>query len=1225
MAIKSWDSTQTNTNPFNPYSSNYGSQNVAIAAAKQNEQKQLKIQLANQRVAQAEKASAKQKTFFGRYTPSVVVGGAAHALGSTAANIAKSTATSATRAGTELEATPLNPGIKPQDLIENAANKVQSQALKNGASKKDAQALGDTVRNKGYTQLLDKAGIGQNDSKFTVGRKTVGNIGGTASLLIPGSQAVKEGSLLPRVLKGAAGGATASGTSNLASEKVTPKNEAVAIGAGAVLGGGAPILGQGVRNILGRNQAVKDLITNTKTADALNKSTKASKTSDVGKVAVKETNGAPTSPVKANISSSKPIVEKGAPSIVPLNEAGSVPVGEIVGNVQDMLAKHQTVAKATGDVSEDYSKLQGNTKDIKLDTAKVLKNRTQLSRADKQTLQDYRDSKAAGLTPQKLPAHLQQADEDITNLNKAAQAADAEKARMSGNEAQAQKIEARNPITYTHRIAQGKGSNLELTARGDTQNPLSVGSLSKTTAGSKKQTFLNATDEAGNRRTVAVKNGKVTALDGEGKNAEDLGNLNLKTNADKMQKDLDPIQRQIDNLEKEKQILSKVKTKGGVSQARVRTLNSKAVEAFNKQGERRLPKNVRRQANRSFQHAILKSDELRRVKAPGTNAPTRLETINSKLLDLHRKYADVLNEHDLNDLQDKTFKGKDGKTYKLGQATQSEITKNTGQKYYVDPELTSHLNYADSKVALENTRFVENTKKVLEDKDVAYKEGETAPKGFRTTTNPYFRGYKLDPKVAEVLDDIGGKSHSVAGNALGAVSRFLRQTIVYLPLKHDLNELSGYFVDRGLTKWLNPVATGRMVKSLGTATKEVIGQGPIYRKMLKEGSTLMTADDKQLGKVVAKQVKDLTEDQNKVKQLAISMGTSPKRMYQALQKVTVWDVQDILNVARVQERMKGTMFSKGMSFEDAVKATEKTNFQYKVPSRVALPGKLGRAASEGLRSDKVYFGAYTYDKYRIAKNILKGTANLKNPKEALRSADQLAATIAIAAVLWPLVDKGLQKVTGDKNAHITAPGVASVAELAKKEAQHKAGVSDVTSQISVSAPYSLGSQLYTNKNAFDGSNIADPNADLKDKTKQRAWFLVKQLAPNQKLSTVKNASENKTLSTALGLAGASLPKNSPTANKLNSLKFETLPSVQEKARTQGGKHDFTGAAKTISDYNQKVLALAKQDLKDNGQKVPADKVLEAQLKKGGYYYQPKASTVKNWAKPKSTPKGAFAP
>lgn len=1180
MAIQTWDSTKTNTNPFNPYSSNYGSQNVAIAAAKQNEQKQLKIHVANQRVAQATQAQKKANSFTSIFSPKNIISSAGDAvqkvIAKPVANIAKLTATAAARAGTELATTPLNPGVRPQDIIEKTAGNAQNQALKSGKSKADAQAVGDAIRHQGYTKLLNESGIGQNDSKFTVGRKAIGNIGGTASLLIPGSEAVKGGSLLPRVLKGAAGGAAATGTSNLASDKVTPKSEAEVVGAGAVLGVGAPILGQGVRNILGRNQAVKDLVSNTKTTDAIDKSTKTSRTNDAGTIGAKETNSVPDSPVKANVSPSKPIVGKVAPVLTSLhsNEAGSVPVGEIVGNVQDMLAKHQTVSKATGDVSEDYSKLQGTTKDIKLDTAKVLKNRTQLSKADKQTLQDYRDSKAAGLTPQELPAHLQQADEDITSLNKAAQTADAEKARMSGNEAQAQKIEARDPTTYTHRVAQGKGSNLELTTRGDTQNPLSVGSLSKTTAGSKKQTFLNATDEEGNRRTVAVKNGRVTALDSSGKNAEDLGNLNQKSNADRMESELKPVQAKIDALEKEQKILSA--TKG-------RT----------------------------------------------TASPKRLENIRNNLVDAYRQHAEISNKYDLNDLENKTFKGTDGKKYTLGQATQSEITKNTGQKYYVDPELTSHLNYADSKVALENTRFVENTKKILEkileDKDVAYKEGETAPKGFRTTTNPYFRGYKLDPKVAEVLDDIGGKSHSVTGNALGTVSRFLRQTIVYLPLKHDLNELSGYFIDRGLTKWLNPVASGRMVKSLGSATKEVMGQGPIYRKMLKEGSTLMTADDKQLGKVVAKQVKDLTEDQNKVKQLAISMGTSPKRMYQALQKVTVWDVQDILNVARVQERMKGTMFSKGMSFEDAVKATEKTNFQYKVPSRVALPGKLGRAAGEGLRSDKVYFGAYTYDKYRIAKNILKGTANLKNPKEALRSADQLAATVAIAAVLWPQVDKGLQNVTGDKNAHITAPGVASVAELAKKEAQHKAGASDVTSQISVSAPYSLGSQLYTNKDAFDGSNIADPNATLKDKTKQRAGFLFKQLAPNQKLSTVKNASENKTLSAALGLAGASIPKNSPTANKLNSLKFETLPSVQKQARTQGSKHDFIGAAKTINDYNQKVLTVARQDLKEQGRPVPNDKILSAQLKKGGYYYQPKASTVKNWAKPKSTPTGAFAP
>lgn len=1030
----------------------------------------------------------------------------------------------------------------------------------------------------------------------------------------------------------------------------------VALGGGALLGGAAStdskVLGVGEKAVtaakagLGKDASVTDLIANTRAknlSDALTKArsplptprsaldkhivpaetTSTVGTAQTGSKAVTDVKSASTLP-KGTTATANPKT----PILKPLNdETGSIQVPNVAKNVSAMIDKHSAVQKATGDIESDFAKTSGTTKDIKLDVNKSLKQRTPLSNTDKQMIQDYRDSKAAGLKTDELPDRLKTANDNITALNSAAQKADAEKARLSGHPELAAKIEGRDSSTYTHRIAQGKGSNLELAARGDRENPLSVSSLSKTTAGSKKRTLLNATDEAGNRRTVSIEGNKVRAIGKSGSESEDLGNLNLKTNADRMSKDLEPVQRQIDNLEKEKKILSNVKAKGGVSQGRLKSLNKKAAEAFNKQGTPRLPKNVRRGTNRTFKEAVLKADELNRVKAPGTNAPSRLETIDRKLLDLHRQYADVLNEHDLNDLQDKTFTGKDGHTYKLGHATQSEITKNTGQKYYVDPELTSHLNYADSQVALKNTQFIEGTKKILEDKNLAIKDGEgTPPKGFQRTTNPYFTGYKLEPKLAEILDDISGKNPSVAGKVANKISNVLRQTIVYLPIKHDFNEAAGYIIDRGLSKIINPVAGVRGAKSLAVAAKEVATQGPLYRQILREGGHLVSADDSALGKTVAKQVKDLAGDRNRVTELAKAIGTSPARAYKAIQKVSVWDVQDVLNIARIHERMQPTLFSKGMSFEDAVKETARKNLQYKVPSRIIVPGKAGRAAAETLGSDKVYFGAYTYDKYRIAKNIVKDTASIKHPKQALQAADQLAATVAIAAGVWPLVNKGVQNLTGDKNAHVTAPGVSSIPELAQQVIQGKKTVTSAAgSQISISQPYTIGAQLLGNKDSFTGNNIWDPNDSESQKSASIASWLKTQIAPVQKLNTTKNATANKTLSTALGLAGVSIPKDSPDEIKLNSLKYDTLPGVQTTAKARGSKGDLAGAMTAINQYNAKVVAAAKADLKNAGKSVPSDQVLVGQLKKSGYYYMPKETTIKGWSQPKKVLTGGFVP
>ncbi len=722
---------------------------------------------------------------------------------------------------------------------------------------------------------------------------------------------------------------------------------------------------------------------------------------------------------------------------------------------------------------------------------------------------------------------------------------------------------------------------------------------------------MNATDEAGNRTTVSVKGGKVTSFEG-GKPKEDLGNLNLKTNQDFLDKELSPYQTKIKNLVKEGNALSKVKVKGGASDTRITKLSQKIALLEDPSNMTTLT----RSEKLSLRNAQIKLKELSNVKDVASNAPKRLDTINLKLAELDHQVGQIHNKYDPETLDQKVFTGANDKKYTIGQATQSEITKNTGQKYYVDPELTSLLNYADSKVALENTRFVEGTKSVLEDKGLAVKEGETPPKGFKTTTNPYFRGYKMEPKLAEVLNDITGKSTD-GTHVLKTIGNVLRQTIVYLPIKHDFNELAGYTIDRGI-HWLNPLDYPRIGKSLVAAAKDVATQSDFYRQMLRSGSTMMTADDSKLGKVVSDQIKNTLENKKSVGDIAKAFGMSPVTTYKAIQKVTVWDVQDILNIARVRERMMSGGLKKGMNFDDALKATEKTNFQYKVPSRVALPGVAGRDAAKFLKGDATYFGAYTYDKFRIAKNIVKDTVNpktlIKNPGKNLEAAGQLGATVAIASLLWPQVNKGLQAVTGNKNAHITAPGVGSVAELAQKAIQHKAGLSQLGGQVSLSAPVTLGSQLIGNTDSFTKKQIWDPNATSAQKSDAIGKWLFSQLSPTQKVASSKNASQNTVLSTVLSLAGASIPKNSPATTQLESLKYDTLPGIQSSAKSKAASGDIQGAIGIIAQYDQRILASAQAAAKADGKPMPT----VAQLKSAGYYYDPTHATVNSWAKAKTS-------
>lgn len=917
------------------------------------------------------------------------------------------------------------------------------------------------------------------------------------------------------------------------------------------------------------------------------------------------------------------------------NEAGSV--DNPVKSVADLVAKHQASSKFSGDLEKNIDESQGKKATIAEDTAKVLQQRTPISNADKQTLQDYRDAKNAGLEAKPLPAHLQAEDADVTALNKATQAADAEKARLNGHESEAQSIERRNPETYTSRVAQDKGNSLDYVLQGSRKSPLRTRGLSTATDASNRRKIFAATDEQGNRRIVHIDNhtlktpegrkiaqGKlVTGLDNGGEVREPLGKLKLKTNQDFLDKELSPYQTKIKNLQKEYDALAKVKTRGGVSESRMNTLAKRAALLE----DARNFSTLSRSEAKSLRDATLKLQELSRVKSPGSNATGRLQTIRRHLIDLNNKLADIHDKYDPETLDKKIFVGKDGKKYTISQAGATEITKATGTKYRIDPKLIAAKNYAESRTALENARFIESIKQHPDFEKFASGPGQTAPKGWQTVNNlPQFQDYKFEPKVAEVLRDLVANSPDEKSLTQEA-SHFLRNTIVYFPLKHTVNEGATFAVDRGLLALVNPMAYKRGASALVKAYHDVTNMSEDFMKAQEAGLHTTTGGDKALQGVFKKQLQGLTQDSRTVQDVAKQWGTSPARLYRAIQNVTVWQLQDILNMARVNERMAPKLLSKGDSLENAVAKTQKFNLQYKVPARVGpkvLPGKAQRGLSRILRSPIVFFGRYKYDQFRIISNIIKDTLNVKslvkNPKQNAQALDKLAALALGTAVIWPLVDKGVQKLSGNKNAYISAPGVLGPAETALQVEQgKKAPLTAASSQLYVSSVITGGLDLKNNMDSFTGKHIYNPNDPIQKQFASITKWIGSQLAPGQQIKQGTSDKTHQGINILLTLASARLPKNSPEVNKLNSLKFDSLSGVQSDAKAQAAKGDLQGAIKTISSYDSQVLAQTKASLKAAGQPIPDNATLIAKLKQQGYYYNPTMGTVKSWQNPATKP------
>lgn len=909
---------------------------------------------------------------------------------------------------------------------------------------------------------------------------------------------------------------------------------------------------------------------------------------------------------------------------VPKGEEGSVDIS----GVQDLIAKHRVSTQFTGDLEKNIDQSEGKKATIAEDTAKVLDDRQTISNADKQTLQDYRDAKNAGLKAEPLPAHLQAENADVTALNKATQAADAEKARLEGNESKAQSIEARNPETYTGRVAQDKGNSLDYVLQGSRKNPLRTSGLSKTTDASNARRIFAATDEAGNRRIVHIKNsvlrtpegrkiaqGKlVTAIGNGGKDSEQLGKLKFKANQDFLDKELNPYQTKLKNLQKEYDTLSKVKTKGGASGARITSLARKAALLEDTRNFNGLSKTERK----SLRDATLKLQELTKVKPTDTNIPGRLKTIQKHLIDLNNKVADIHDKYDPETLDKKVFVGKDGKKYTISQAGATEITKATGTKYRIDPKLIAAKNYAESRTALENARFIESIKQHPDFETFASEPGQTAPKGFKSVNGlPQFQGYKFDPKVAEVLRDLVASSPDERSLTEG-VSHILRQSIVYFPLKHSVNEGATFAIDRGLSSLVNPLAYKRGAAAMVKAYHDVTNMSEDFMKSQEAGLHTTTGGNKALESAFNKQLKSSSADSPTIEDIAKQWGSSPKGIYNAIQNLTVWQLQDVLNMARINERMAPKLFSKGDSLEDAVAKTQRYNLQYKVPARVGpkfLPSKAQRGLSRGLRSPVVFFGRYKYDQFRILSNIIKDTVNLKtlvkNPKQNAEALDKLAALAFATAVVWPLVDKGVQKLSGNKNAYISAPGTLGPVETANQVREgQKAPLTAASNQIYVSGAITGAFDIKNNRDSFTGKHIYNPNNPIQKQFASIAKWIGSQQAPAQQVKQATNP-----VNILLTLASARLPKNSSEVNNLNSLKFDSLPGIQTDAKAQAAKGDLRGAIKTITNYDNQVLASTKTALKAAGRPVPDNVTLIAKLKQQRYYYNPTLGTVKGWQNP----------
>jgi hypothetical protein len=603
---------------------------------------------------------------------------------------------------------------------------------------------------------------------------------------------------------------------------------------------------------------------------------------------------------------------------------------------------------------------------------------------------------------------------------------------------------------YVHRIPVGKGNLLDRIVEGEGELGSGRG-LSKSSSSLKRRTMMVLEDETGNRRVVSIKDGKVTAWD-DGK-PEDLGRIRglevqgVKSKGAVLDRELAPLRDELAKLETERRTLTATKGREAVSARRLENIDIRAAE------------------------------------------------IREALQDAYRTNEGKLLSED--DLRGKVFVDKNGKEWRIGQATTREIEANTNVRYYKNALASSLMNYLSLRRAERSYDFLEAYKNSPDFRQAAAKvSGGRVPAGWRTTDLPQFHGYAFDPHTAEVLDWYSKRLQAEGPGIYQKIGNFLRTSIFFNPLIHTPNIGVHWIAEKGLTG-VGPQNWGRILRTGSRAIDAVIHQNADFLDALDHGAPLQSArfgnaDATRL--LVERMGRELEANPTAAGRVAKALGyVGPGKLIRAVYdfsgKVT-WISNDIAMLQAAYEHMDRT----GASFKEAISDVSKHIPDYRLPTRIFNSPTLAKLMSN---PNLTMFGAYHYGALRSYGEMLKGMISENVPPgEQLKSLDRLAMLGLFTFVAYPALDQLAKGLTGDKTAQFRRAGASTFIYNLVQLAKGDKSPAEVLQSVATPAVHTKAAiELAANRDAFSGRHIVDWNADRKTIAKQLMRFAGQNIAP----------------------------------------------------------------------------------------------------------------------------------
>lgn len=523
--------------------------------------------------------------------------------------------------------------------------------------------------------------------------------------------------------------------------------------------------------------------------------------------------------------------------------------------------------------------------------------------------------------------------------------------------------------------------------------------------------------------------------------------------------------------------------------------------------------------------AIVNPDGSRSVVSLKDGKIVKMEGKKPKIIGYYSSAKDLSSGKYYKNIKDMIDKKPVPEPLNIQEATTKEIEANTNLTYHKNVFVNRLVSYLNLRQVERATDFLDAYKASPEFGSIGMKFGEgEAPKSWTTTVNPSFRGYMLDPRVANVMDKYA--SNMVKGKdplrALTSLNGFLRTAIFFNPLIHIPNIGIHWLVNRGTAKFVNPKAYLRLGKTSARAINAVLHQNQDYIDMLNSGAPLLYSSQETRNMhnlLLGKMTNEIDKNPNLDFLKKAMKSINP---YVLSGKAT-WMINDVATMQAIYEEME----TKDVTMEQAIKDVGSHIPNYRVPA-----GKIMQLLSN---PNITMFGAYHYGAlrsyYEMAKTLATGATQGRVPyalnkktgsyertyggKEANKNRaevlDKLLMMGIIALVIYPAIDKALQKATGNPNAKIRRAGALT---FPYNLAQVAAGTQDISQFIqSVITPAvgskELISQMF-NLDLFTGQHIRDTGATAGEEFKEAVSHAVKAVAPVAQYQKVSSGAQTPT-------------------------------------------------------------------------------------------------------------------